>query len=236
MRPVAGWRNYVKRVLRQTGESQTGDAPEYEIRLLEHVFGEEEQAQAHKLALQYLYRFETRLTVGGAPLRGSYVLDEVFSPTYSIARDRFCKAAGDAGARLEELDLDVSGPDNEKLTINIAWLGAKHPKRLLLHTSGIHCVEGFAGSAIQTQLVKRPPPLSDDEALVIVHGINAYGMSCLRRCNENNVDLNRNFLGPSEQYEGAPDGYHKLHALLNSETPPASLDPFLLRLPGCGTI
>ena len=155
--------------------------PEYDIRLLEHVFGKEEQAQAHKLGLQYLYRFETRLTVGGTPLRGSYVLDEVFSPTFSIARDRFCKAAGDAGALLEELDLDVSGPD--------------------------------------------------DEALIIVHGINAYGMAYLRRCNENNVDLNRNCLGPSEQYEGAPDGYHKLNALLNPETPPASLDPFLLRLP-----
>ncbi|MDA2925388.1 M14 family metallopeptidase [Acidobacteria bacterium AH-259-L09] len=151
---------------------------------------------------------------------------EFFSSTYNSARDRFCKIAKDAGARLDELVLDVPGPNEQRLTINIAWLGAEKPEQVLLHTSGLHGVEGFAGSAIQAQLLKHPPQLWDTDALVLVHGINAYGMAWLRRVNESNVDLNRNFLEPAERYEGAPDGYHKLNALLNPQSPPEAFDLF----------
>ena len=44
---------------------------------------------------------------------------------------------------------------------------------------------------------------------------NPYGMAWLRRVNEHNVDLNRNFLGPDETYTGAPDGYQDLDDCLN---------------------
>ncbi|MDA2936814.1 M14 family metallopeptidase [Acidobacteria bacterium AH-259-A15] len=149
-----------------------------------------------------------------------------FSSTYSQARDRFREAAINAGATVDELELGASGPNNEKLTINIAWLGAKEPERVLLHTSGLHGVEGFVGSAIQVQLLNNPPQLRDTDTVVLVHGINAYGMAWLRRVNESNVDLNRNCLGPTEQYEGAPDGYHKLNTLLNPQSSPKLFDIF----------
>lgn len=156
-----------------------------------------------------------------------------FSPTYESARDRFSKSATDAGARLDQIELDVSGPNEENLTINMAWLGAERPERVLLHTSGLHGVEGFAGSAIQIQLLQQPPPLSDRDALVLVHGINPYGMAWLRRVNEANVDLNRNFPAPADPFEGAPDGDPKLNALLNPESPPQRFDLFYLRLGWC---
>ena len=158
---------------------------------------------------------------------------ECFSPTYDSARDLFCKTATDAGGRLDELVLDVHGPDEEKLTINIAWLGLERPDRVLLHSSGLHGVEGFVGSAIQVQLLLQPPELSETDALVLVHGINPYGMAWLRRVNENNVDLNRNFLAPAEPFEGAPAGYRKLNALLNPQSPPQRWDLFYPRLMGC---
>ena len=47
---------------------------------------------------------------------------------------------------------------------------------------------------------------------MIVHVMNPFGMAWLRRVNENNVDLNHNFLSADEKYEGAP-----------------RRDPFLLR-------
>jgi len=155
---------------------------------------------------------------------------EYFSLSYKSARDRFCNAARDAGARLDQVELDVSGPNKEKLTINMAWLGAERPERVLLHTSGLHGVEGFVGSAIQVRLLQQPPELSDTDALVVVHGINPYGMAWLRRFNEDNVDLNRNFLAPTELYQGAPDGYRKLNALLNPQSPPQPFNLFYLRV------
>ena len=156
-----------------------------------------------------------------------------FSTNYTSARDRFCQAASDAGATLDELTLSARGHQQEQLTINLAWLGAPKPDRILLHTSGLHGVEGFTGSAIQIQLLQQPPKMSGTDALVVVHVINPYGMAWLRRFNEANVDLNRNFLGPEEPFEGAPEGYRKLNALLNPESPPQRWDLFHPRLVGC---
>jgi hypothetical protein len=54
-------------------------------------------------------------------------------------------------------------------------------------------------------------------------------MAWLRRVNENNVDLNRNFLRGDERWEGAPALYRLLDPLLNPPSPPA-LDAFPLQL------
>jgi hypothetical protein len=52
-------------------------------------------------------------------------------------------------------------------------------------------------------------------------------MAWLRRANENNVDLNRNFL-PEGEYRGAPSHYAMLDSFLNPKSEP-SQDFFLLR-------
>ena len=86
---------------------------------------------------------------------------------------------------------------------------------MLLHSSGLHGVEAFAGSAIQLQLLEHLPVIAEETAIVFVHVLNPYGMAWLRRFNENNVDLNRNFLGKGEKYAGRPDGYDALYDFLN---------------------
>src|SRR5262249_12016820 len=93
--------------------------------------------------------------------------------------------------------------------------------RVLLHSSGLHGVEGFAGSAIQLQLLQNVPTLSSGMTLVIAHVLNPYGMAWLRRVNENNVDLNRNFR-EDRAYRGAPPAYASLDGFLNPRTPPAA--------------
>ena len=72
-----------------------------------------------------------------------------FSKDYFEARERFKSATTQAGARLEELEIKARGPGNERLSLNFSYLGAPNPRKLLVHTSGIHGIEGFAGSAIQ---------------------------------------------------------------------------------------
>ncbi|HKZ04582.1 MAG TPA: DUF2817 domain-containing protein [Methylomirabilota bacterium] len=147
---------------------------------------------------------------------------DYFSPDYRTARDRFREAVDAAGGRLETIAIDARGPAGESLTIDIGWFGAERPRRVVLHSSGIHGVEGFAGSAVQLQFLAAMPPLDAGHAVVLVHFLNPYGGAWLRRVNEENVDLNRNFLGPGEAYAGGPAGYAALDPLLNPPSPPAS--------------
>ena len=144
-----------------------------------------------------------------------------FSPDYLTARARFRAKVQAAHGGLAQIPIDARGPAGEALTIDIGWFGAARPRQVLLHSSGIHGVEGFAGSAIQLQLLDALPRLEPDSAIVLVHLLNPYGVAWLRRANEDNVDLNRNFLGPDEAYSGAPAGYGALDPLLNPPSPPA---------------
>ena len=81
---------------------------------------------------------------------------------------------------------------------------------------------------MQLALLENPPDFRGDQAFVVVHVLNPYGMSWLRRANEHNVDLNRNFLAEGESWSGAPTLYRALDPLLNPRSPP-SRDAFGLR-------
>ncbi len=153
-----------------------------------------------------------------------------FSPDYFTAQERFRAAANKVHGDLHFLPLSISGRDSDALGLDIAWLGSRQPRRALVHVCGIHGVEGFAGSAVQLALLDSLPALPDDCALILVHVLNPYGMAHLRRGNENNVDLNRNFFFGTSGWHGAPDGYATLDRFLNPPYPPARLTSFHLRL------
>ncbi len=162
-------------------------------------------------------------------LAGVSLVQDYFSPDYATARERFRSAATGAGARLYQLPLRARAPDGNPLTIDIAWLGSRRPDHVLLHSSGLHGIEGFAGSAIQLRLVSEGTvdiPVS--AALILMHVMNPFGMAWLRRSNENNVDLNRNFLDPEETWSGSPEGYRTIDPVINPPSPP-SRDFFFLR-------
>jgi len=157
--------------------------------------------------------------------------DSFFSPNYDTARARFLESAQKNGAATQKIPLSAKGPDALPLSIDIARFGNPNAKKVLLHSSGIHGVEGFAGSAIQLALMEQLPEIPDDCALILVHVLNPYGMSWHRRVNENNVDLNRNFLPDPEDYSGAPEAYKTLNPMLNPKTGPG-FDFFLFRTVG----
>lgn len=113
---------------------------------------------------------------------------------------------------------------------------AKSKKNLLIVISGTHGVEGFVGSAVQRWMIdqyfKQPRDLT---GLVMVHGLNAFGFSQERRVNENNIDLNRNFILTAEDVpkmdpekqktvlrsraEMNNQAYEKLNIFLNPQLP-----------------
>lgn len=153
---------------------------------------------------------------------------DYFSADYACARTRFRAAAQAAGAVLHALPLDAKGPAGEQLTIDIAWLGQADARRILLHSSGLHGVEAFTGCAVQLAVLAQQRAVPADCALVLVHALNPYGMAWLRRANESNVDLNRNFLAEDEHWRGAPEIYARIDPILNPRTPPGR-DFFYLR-------
>jgi len=140
--------------------------------------------------------------------------DQNFFTDFFTARTAFREMVDRTNGAMDVLPLDAKGPRGEPLGIDVAWFGSKAPRRAVLHSSGLHGVEGFAGSAIQIQMLRHFPDVPDDTALILVHILNPFGMAWLRRVNENNVDLNRNSLG-GESYSGAPENYSKLDSFLN---------------------
>jgi len=153
---------------------------------------------------------------------------DYFSKSYEQARYRFIAAACAAGAQMDELHLDVKGPNGVPLAIEIAWLGIENPSRVVIHSSGIHGVEGFAGSAVQLALLESGLDVPADAALVLVHCLNPYGMAWLRRANEHNVDINRNFILDETTRTGAAATYRELDGLLNPAHLPPGPDLFYL--------
>ena len=152
-----------------------------------------------------------------------------FSEDYTTARRRFLETANAVGASIHTLQLTSRTSDNEPLSIDIAWVGTSTPARALIHTSGLHGVEGFAGSAIQLALLEQGLSVPSDGAILLVHTLNPYGMAWLRRVNENNVDLNRNFITSDEKRTPASAPYRQLDPLLNPTSPP-SVDNFYAKV------
>ena len=74
--------------------------------------------------------------------------------------------------------------------------GEPTARRCVALESGTHGVEGFTGSAIQLASVERASRAASERGLSIlfVHAVNPYGFSFCRRGDENNVDVNRNFV------------------------------------------
>ena len=95
----------------------------------------------------------------------------------------------------------------------------KEQKNLLVMISGTHGIEGFTGSAVQRWLLDQKIN-NEKTAILMIHGFNLYGFKNGRRVNENNIDLNRNFILSRNQFEIEDGGYADLDSLLNPKTPP----------------
>jgi hypothetical protein len=141
-----------------------------------------------------------------------------FSTGYTDARAAFLGACEEAGGEIVSHRHPLSGPDGNALFLDEARCGAPGANRVLFLASGTHGIEGFCGSGIQTHLLRDglARRLPADVAVVLVHAVNPWGFAWLRRVNEDNADINRNFLDHGMPYPENPD-YEALHDLLNPE-------------------
>src|ERR1017187_2690624 len=125
-----------------------------------------------------------------------------FSRTYDDARRKFLEAAMLCRSEILTNRYPQTGPNGEDLYTDVVRIGSSRPDRILIVISGTHGVEGFCGSACQTEYLKSEcaARIGEQTAIYLVHGLNPYGFSWLRRVTHENVDLNRNFVERSEEH------------------------------------
>ena len=135
-----------------------------------------------------------------------------FSGDYVSARDRFLTASARSGGSMMSYGHPGRGRHGETLSTDIVVLGNANASSMLLIQSGTHGIEGYCGSAIQLALLELLTPFSIDGnmALMLVHGINPFGFSWCSRGDENNVDLNRNFIDFDDAGERRNDIFQEL--------------------------
>ena len=146
---------------------------------------------------------------------------DFFADTYTEARARFLAALDRAGGKqLAEFPNPAKGPAGEALSTDVGRLGPADARKLLVLVSGTHGIEGFCGSGCHTGWLgggHAGRDLPEGVAVVFVHAVNPHGFAWQRRVNEDNVDLNRNFVDHAKPYPVNAD-YQALRDHINPET------------------
>ncbi|RWE20568.1 MAG: DUF2817 domain-containing protein [Mesorhizobium sp.] len=142
-----------------------------------------------------------------------------FSADYQEARHKFREAVLRAGATPLRYPHSGRGPRGESLTTDAAIVGDIALPNLVVVTTGLHGVEGFCGSGCLVGLLEQRllAERNVDTAVLLVHALSPYGFANLRRVDECNVDLNRNFI---DHHRPLPrnDEYRNLHDLVIPES------------------
>lgn len=111
--------------------------------------------------------------------------------------------------------------------MDFAFLGESDCRRTLLITTATHGIEGFCGAGCVSLLLDdtdlQERARRNGVALLLVHGVNPYGFSHLRRVNEDNIDLNRNGIDFRQSVPPNPL-YEKVDELLIPKTWPPTKD------------
>ncbi|HEY3738883.1 MAG TPA: M14 family metallopeptidase [Bryobacteraceae bacterium] len=132
--------------------------------------------------------------------------------TYTECRARFRDEFESQGARLTAYANPI---EEDALYTDVAELGPADATQALVVISGTHGVEGFCGSMCQRDALAHGlfSHLPARTKIVLIHALNPYGFARIRRTNEDNVDLNRNFVDHRQPLP-RNDGYDELHEAL----------------------
>lgn len=120
----------------------------------------------------------------------------LFAGDFARARQKFLAACTLRGLAPQSFLHPLAGAQGEVLATDVVRIGPQDARRVLVLTSGVHGVELFAGSGCQIDwlLTHDAAALPPGTAVLVVHAINPWGASWLRRYTEDNIDLCRNFV------------------------------------------
>jgi hypothetical protein len=130
----------------------------------------------------------------------------VFPDTYAEGRGRFVELVSACKGTHQAHQHPLEGPEGERLYTDVATWGSREASTAVALIAGTHGIEGFAGSGIMATLLSEelPGKIPGDVKLVMIHALNPFGFAWERRVNENNVDLNRNFVDHDSAYPANP--------------------------------
>ncbi|SMF06643.1 DUF2817 domain-containing protein [Pseudobacteriovorax antillogorgiicola] len=98
--------------------------------------------------------------------------------------------------------------ETPELVTHTAWIGRRDAVRVLVLISGTHGVEGYCGSAVQSCILEEFSQdrikLELQQAVLMIHALNPWGMKWARRCDQEGIDLNRNFIDFGKKPESHP--------------------------------
>ena len=123
----------------------------------------------------------------------SYAYSESFYESYEQIRAHLQDLTKELGVEISSYAVNEA----DGLYIDSFYLPSQGEKKnLIVLTTGVHGMEGYIGSVMLDVFFEEVYPTLDteDTGVLVVANVNPYGMKYYRRYNENNVDLNRNFI------------------------------------------
>ena len=139
------------------------------------------------------------------PETGEHKYSDVFFTTYDEIRAHLKDRVADLkskGITVETSEYAIDESDGLYID-NIYLPATEKQEHLIVLTTGVHGMEGYIGSVMLDVFFDDIYHMLDTEdvGVLIVANVNPYGMKYMRRYNENNVDLNRNFILDWESFD-----------------------------------
>ena len=127
-----------------------------------------------------------------------YEYSNVFFTTYDEIRSHLSDRVADLrskGITVETSEHAIDAEDGLYID-NIYLPSTETAENLIVLTTGVHGMEGYIGSVMLDVFFDEIYSTLDTKStgVLVVANVNPYGMKYMRRYNENNVDLNRNFI------------------------------------------
>jgi len=148
-------------------------------------------------------------------------MDKYFPSSYEDSRASFLQSLDLIQQKWPSTQLESHPLKNfPELSIDWLWARANNKKTLVIISTAEHGLEGYVGYAMMKVFVEEFAPRLNPEntGLLLIHGLNPWGMKYHRKVNENSVDLNRNFV-IDENFDSAinPE-FHRVKNLINPQT------------------
>jgi len=120
-----------------------------------------------------------------------------FSADYFESREKFRLAVADTGGQLTSVEHpSAKGPRGEELSVDVGVFGAPPAPKVFFNVNGVHGNESYSGGAAQLQMIAGGAlgRLPGDVAVVLIHDLNPFGWAWDSQLDEDQVNLNRNFV------------------------------------------
>ena len=134
-----------------------------------------------------------------------YNYSEVFFDDYEDVRTHLVETVD--ALRTQGYDVEFYsqpvGVEEDLFIDNIYIPSTNEQTNLIVLTTGVHGIEGYIGSVMLDVFWSEvyPDVNKENTGVLVVANVNPYGMKYHRRYNENNVDLNRNFILDWESFD-----------------------------------